>query len=128
MCAARRVAAHCGAAAPLPAPSHPSRSPSAVYRHHLTPDSTLRARNRATVELNISNFLYESVSFPPLVNFFRAISPLFRLPEMRFFFIKFRRTDRARCAFKSCLIFYSKGERRVRLTDARIPIPGSNSK
>lgn len=48
----------------------------------------------SAAESKIGTFLSESVSFfPPLVNFFRASSPLFRLPEMIFF--RFRWTDRA---------------------------------
>lgn len=45
-----------------------------------------RPAPRSNRRIKIWTFLYESVSFSALiVNFFRATSPLFRLPEMIFF-------------------------------------------
>lgn len=86
--------ARAGRAPPRPAPR---RTPTA-------PRSTLNRRIK-----NFNFFVRIRFFFRPLVNFFRGISPLFRLPEMIFF--RFRRTDRARCVFKSCLIFLGKGRR-----------------
>lgn len=84
-----------GAVQPQPAPR---RAGSPLPRVPHSPLSTLNRRIK-----HFKLFVRIRFFFRPLVNFFRVISPLFRLPEMSFF--RFRRTDRARCALKSCLIF-----------------------
>lgn len=71
---------------------------------------TLPPSPRSTLNRRIKNlnFFVRIRFFSALSEFFsRDLSPLFRLPEMNFF--RFRRMDRARCAFKSCLIFLGKG-------------------
>lgn len=94
MCVDRRPSCHCERAEPAAvAPIHP-----ALSSH---PAATLYP------ELKIWKlFCPNSFLFPPLVNFFRAISPLFRLPGDDFFAAFAERIE-----FKSCLIFYRKGER-----------------